>query len=259
MTTRMKTFVLGLVLALSVCLVAATSHDTNAYLTDAQSGTLTGTLASGCNPYRLCLGTAEAKHWDGSACGSYRYQLISQCDKTSALSLDFGDALCGQQTAWPDVFRLVSLVSDPRKVSFTTSGPIAAFVTAVRLDCGASSTLAGHATAKVYVAVSVPSCARPGEYTGTLVIHVAGSPKDTQVPMVMCVLSNRRTRKAAPPGRQPSPRPSAISTVTPLPSATPRPATPAPSPSVSPSTPAPGPTATPTPTPSPSQSGASNE
>ena len=166
MTTRMKTFVLGLVLALSVCLVAAASHDTNAYFTDAQSGTLTGTLASGCNPYRLCLGTAKAKHWDGSACGSYRYQLISQCDKTGALSLDFGDALCGQQTAWPDVFRLVSLVSDPRKVSFTTSGPIAAFVTAVRLDCGASSTLAGHATAKVYVAVSVPSCARPGEYYG---------------------------------------------------------------------------------------------
>ena len=119
--------------------------------------------------------------------------------------------------------------------------------------------LPGHATAKVYVAISVPSCARPGEYTGTLVVHVAGSPKDTQVPMAMCVLSNRRTRKAAPPGRQPSPRPSAISTVTPLPSATPRPATPAPSPSVSPSTPAPGPTATPIPTPSPSQSGASNE
>jgi len=256
-----------LALALSATLVAVATRDTNAYFTDVHSGTMSGTLGSWAKPcpYRLAPGTAKAQHWDNQSCGTSRASLIAQCDKSGALSLDFGDALGGQCMTWSDVFRVVSLVDDRRSVSFSVSGAMAAFVTAVRLNGCGSATLAGHATADVYVAVSIPDRARPGEYSGTLTVHMAGSTKDTQLPMGICVRTRQRACKTEPARRQSAPKPSTTITATPSPSTTPKataPPTPSSSPTPSsPPTPSSSPTpASPTPTgltpnPAPSPSG----
>ena len=184
-------------------------------------------------PYRLEPGASKARHWDLEDSQPARVQPIAQYDSTGTLFLDFGEEVPHNSNASPDVFRLVSLVAEPRAVSFSVSGAMAAFVTDVRLKDGAS-VLQGGAIESVFVKIGVPDDAQPGTYTGTLTVHVDGWTPDVQLPMTITV------RGASP---------AVIPTVTPE-------ATPAPIPASTPTadptaTPTADPTATPTPAPSP--------
>ena len=168
--------------------MAVASRDTNAYFTGAHTGRMGGTLGSSpaeC-PYSLQPGTSKARHWDLKDCQSARVQPIAQYDSRGTLFLDFGEEVPKNGNASPDVFRLVSLVAEPRAVSFTVSGAMAALVTEVRLRDG-TSLLQGGATASVYVKIGVPGDAQPGDYSGTLTVHVDGWSVDPMLPMTITV------------------------------------------------------------------------
>ena len=161
---------------------------------------------------------------------------------------------------WPDVLRLVSVVGDPRTVTFRVSGPMSAFVTAVRLGNGTSGVLAGRVTQSVSVDLSVSGHTRPGRYAGTLTVHVSGWATDARLCMIVCVCekgpsqSHRKERRGptsytARPG---APTPSPTTTpVTPTASSSPKPSAPTP---VATSTPA-VPTSSVTPSPTPAVTG----
>lgn len=213
-TLKLKLLAFALALAISACLVAVASHDTNAYFVDVHAGTMSGTVGSApvtC-PYRLEPGTAKAPHWDEKVCQQTRWLLIAEQQPGGTLSLDFGDAVRRQSTTWPDVFRLVSLVSASHVVTFNVSGPIAACVTAVHLQNG-TSVLPGGATASVLISVSVTARAHIAIYAGTLTVHVAGWSPDAQLPLTITVC-------AKGPQGTPTPTPSCTSSTSPKPSPT---------------------------------------
>ena len=49
---------------------------------------------------------SQATHY--SSCGTAKQVVIAALDKQGNLSCDFGDALLGTTTSWPDVFRITS-------------------------------------------------------------------------------------------------------------------------------------------------------
>ena len=186
-------------------------------------------------------GHLKARHWDLKDSQSARVLPIAQYDSTGALFLDFGEEVPKNGNASPDVFRLVSLVAEPRAVSFTVSGAIAALVTEVRLRDG-TSILQGGATASVYVKIGVPGDAQAGDYSGTLTVHVDGWSVD---PMLHMTITVRGTSPAATPAASPTP----AATPSEEPSAAPSEA-PTAAPSADPTiTPPPTPPATPAATP----------
>ena len=142
-SAKAKLTTLAGALALAALLVAAASGQTNAYFIDVHAGTMSGTVGSGCGkaPYRLEPGTSRAQHWESGGCQQGSRQLVARYDSLHALCLDFGDVLQHSGTTWPDVFRLVSLVGGPRAVTFSVSGPIAPFVTDVRLRAASPASL----------------------------------------------------------------------------------------------------------------------
>jgi hypothetical protein len=248
-TLVMKLSGLCLALAVSAALVAVASHDTNSYFVDMHVGTMTGALASApaACPYRLEPGASRAEHWGSKGCQQAQWLPIAVAQPGGGLRLDFGDALRRQSTIWPDVFRLVSLVSAPHAVSFSVSGPIAAFVTAVRLQ-NSASLLPGGATASVLISVCVPARARIGTYVGTLSVHVAGWSPDARLPLTITVCDKGPQEKPTPtpsctPSTTPKPSPSCSTSTSPTPSC--KPST-SPSPSCKPST-SPTPAKSPTP------------
>jgi hypothetical protein len=232
-TLRLKLVGLALALAASASLVAVASRDSGAYFSDVHMGAMTGTLASapGACPYRLGPGCSKAERWEDKGCRQTQWSPIATAQPGGGLRLDFGDAIRCQRTTWPDVFRLVSLVSAPHAVSFSVSGPIAAFVTEAHLQNGAAILPAG-ATASVLITVSVPPRARIGTYAGTLTVHVAGWSHDAELPLTITVCVAGPHAKPTP---MPTPTPSCtLSTVPkPSPSCT---TTPSPTPSGTPST-----------------------
>ena len=237
---------LALALAASACLLAVASRDTNAYFTNVHTGRMGGTLASASAkcPYRLDHGASKARHWDSKDVQHPRVLPIAQCDSAGALYLDFGEEVPGNSSASPDVFRFVSLVTDPRAVSFSVNGAMAAFVTEVRLKDGGFA-LPGGATESVYVKVAVPHGVQLGDYSGTLTVHVAGCSPDVQLRMIITVrdTSPAATRPAATPAATPAGTPAATPVATPA--ATPT----APPTAVPTATPTPASTGTPGPTP----------
>lgn len=226
-TVKLKLLGLALALAAGAGLVAAASRDTNAYFSDTQFGTFTGTLGTTTPkcPYRLAPGTCKAQHWGGKGCQQTQWLPIAAAQPGCGLRLDFGNALRRQSTIWPDVFRLVSLVSAPHAVSFSISGPMAAFVTAVHLQNG-TSVLPGGATASVLISVSVPARARVGTYAGTLSVHVAGWSPDAQLPLTITICAKGPQGKPTPtpsctPSTTPKPSPSCSTSTSPTPSCKP--------------------------------------
>ena len=245
-TLQSKLVGLALALAISACLVAVASRDTNAYFADANAGAFAGKLGSSpaeC-PYRLQPGTSKARRWDLKDGQSARVQPIAQNDSTGTLFLDFGEEVPQNSCASPDVFRVVSLVAEPRAVSFSVSGAVAAFVVEIRLK-DRTSMLEGGATGSVYVKIRVPGDAQPGTYTGTLTVRVDGWTPDAHMLMTITVRdSSPGGEPAATPAAEPEPAP----TITP--SGDPA-VTPSPTPTVAPSEdPAITPPTTPSATPS---------
>jgi hypothetical protein len=224
--TKMKIIGLGLALVVTGGLTAVATRDTNAYFSDTKPGVFTGTLGPGTAqcPYFLEPGTSKARHWDSKGCQRARVLPIAQYDSSGALFLDFGDEVRQNSNASPDVFRLVSLVDEPRAVTFSVTGPMAAFVTVVRLSNCTSGVLQGHATESVYIKIRVPDHAQPGTYTGTLTVHVDGWAADAQVPMTISVRSTEPKDRSAPARPRPLPRRSTTSTPTQTPCTTPTPA-----------------------------------
>ena len=235
--------------------MAVASRDTNAYFTGVHTGRIGGTLGSTpaeC-PYRLQPGTSKARHWDLKDCQSARVQPIAQYDSAGALFLDFGEEVSASANASPDVFRIVSLVAEPRAVSFSVSGAAAAFVAEIRLK-DRTSMLEGGATESVYVKVRVPSDAQPGTYSGTLTVHVDGWTPDAHMLVTITVRDLSLTgESAATPAATPAPAP----TMTPggdpavMPSQTPTVAPSEDPADTPPGTPSATPTAAPTPPPTP--------
>ena len=176
----------------------------------------TGTWASQC-PYGLQPGTSKARHWDLKDSQAARVLPIAQYDSTGALLLDFGDEEPHNRNASPDVIRLVSLVAESCAVSFSVSGAMNAFVTDVRLQDGAS-VLQGGATESVYVKIGVPGDALPGDYSGTLTVHVGGWTPDAQLPMMITVRGAAPVIPAVTPPATPTVEPTATAPATPSPS-----------------------------------------
>jgi len=191
----------------------------------------TGTWASQC-PYALQTGTSKARHWDLKDSQPARVLPIAQYDSAGAMLLDFGDEEPRDSNASPDVFRLVSLVAEPRAVSFSVSGAMAAFVTDVRLKGGAS-VLQGGARESVYVKIGVPADSLPGDYSGTLTVHVDGWTPDAQLPMTITVRGASPVTPAVTPAATPTAEPTSTATATPSPSPSPSSA-PAPAPTEAP-------------------------
>lgn len=111
--------------------------------------------------------------------------------------LDFGEAPAGHGDSRPDVFRMVSLVSDARTVTFHVTGPLAEFVTVVRLRDGRSSVLRPWRTERVYVKIRVPEHAAARTYAGTLSVHVRGWATDAEIPMTFEVC-DKKSKKDSP-------------------------------------------------------------
>ena len=248
---KLRLLALALALAASACLTAVASRDTNAYFTNVYTGRMGGTLGSSSAecPYRLSPGTSKARHWNLNDVQHPRVLPIAQYDSSGTLFLDFGEEGPGNSNASPDVFRLVSLVTDPRAVRFSVSGQMAAFVTEVRLKDGGFALPEG-ATESVYVKLAVPHDAQLGTYSGTLTVHVDGWDLDTHVPMMITV---RRTSPGGTSAATPAATPAPASTITPSedPAVTPSP-TPTVAPSENPATTPPAtPLATPTAAPAP--------
>jgi hypothetical protein len=226
-TRKLRLVMIALALAVSAALVAVASHDTNAYFSDVHAGTMGGTLASApatCS-YRLEPGASKAEYWGSKGCQQARWLPIAAAQPGCGLRLDFGDAVRRQSTTWPDVLRLASLVSVPHAVSFSVSGPIAAFITGVHLQNG-TSVLPGGATASVLISVSVPARARIGIYAGTLTVHVEGWSPDARLPLTITICANG-------PQEKPRPAPSCTTSTSPLPSPSCKPST-SPTPAKSP-------------------------
>jgi cell division septation protein DedD len=233
-TPKVKLLGLALALMLTACLTAVAARGTNAYFSDTKSGTMTGTLGSwgATAPYRLQAGTSKARHWDLKGSQRARVLPIAQYDSTGVLFLDFGEEVRHNSNASPDVFRLVSLVDEPRAVSFSVSGSMAAFVTVVRLRDGTSGILQGRATESVYIKISVPDDVQPGDYSGTLTVHVDGWPSDAQLHMIITVRATSAEQLSLPATSEPAPSPPATMAPaeTPTPTAAPSASTPAPTP-----------------------------
>ncbi len=252
---------LALALIISASLVAAGARTTNAYFSDTKCGTIGGTVRvpdpdptpAPTSPYRLEAGASKALHEAQGNDHSGKEPAIAQRDASGALRLDFGDAPAGRGDTRPDVFRIVSLVDDPRAVSFRTSGAMADFITEVCLANGQTAVLGGHATERVRVTIRVPDGAAPGVYAGTLTVHVQGWADDAQLPMTFTVTgdagkggknapanvavpsvelsdltdtqpeSSQTTTETATPDPAQDPTPSEPTTVTPEPTSTPDP------------------------------------
>jgi hypothetical protein len=88
------------------------------------------------------------------------------------------------------VFRLTSLVDDDRTVTFSVTGAMKAFVTDVHLRNSRAGVLKSRATERVYVQIRVPARAKPGDYSGTLTVHVSGWEQDAKLRPVVSVRSN---------------------------------------------------------------------
>lgn len=184
---KLKLITLALALVLSAALMAQAGGQTAAYFSDTKAGAFTGTLGDWSPPYTLALGNSKARHWEIKDVQPPRVLPIAQYDATGAIFLDFGEEVRNNKNASPDVFRMVSTSSTDRAVTFTVSGEMAAFVTAVRLDDDKPATLEALATERVCVEISVPNGAGLRDYTGILTVHVNGWPDDAQLPMVITV------------------------------------------------------------------------
>jgi len=190
-TVRTKILVLAFALVVTACLVAISGGDTGAYFSDTKSGVMTGTLGTwSSSPYRLAPGTSKARHWDVKRCQPERLLRIAQYDSSDALFLDFGDAVRGESHAWSDVFRITSMVDDDRAVTFSVTGAMKAFITDIHLRNSRAGVLKSRAMERVYVQIRVPARAKPGDYSGTLTVHVSGWEQDAKLRTVVSVRSN---------------------------------------------------------------------
>jgi hypothetical protein len=195
--TRIGWLCLVVSLTLSVALFAGGTHESRAYFTDTKFGAMTGTCAHippvPTIPYRPEPGTSKALHWGLGSDGPEFDRTIAQRDPSGALFLDFGQDLAGHGDSRPDVFRLVSLAKDSRIVTFSVSGPLARFVTVVRLGNGDGDQLAAGAEGRVYVKFRVPDDALPGAYTGAITFHVQGWAEDARIPATFEVCDEKRS------------------------------------------------------------------
>lgn len=190
------------------------------------------TTGAWVQPFKLCPGTSKARHWEIKDIQPARVLPIAQLTADGDLYLDFGDEVRNNSNASPDVFRIVSLTSEPRDVTFEVSGSMAAFVTDVHLCDPTPGILEGDATESVYIKIHLPNDAELTTYTGTLTVIVEGWETEIEIPMMIRVRAKHL---------KPEPPPVTVATPTPTASAT----APAPSPTASVST---SPTASATPT-----------
>jgi hypothetical protein len=192
--TNMRWMFPLLAVLLGACLIGAGSHDTNAYFSDARSGTMTGTIACpppACVPIRFVPGKSKALHWGCDCSGSAAGAPIARVDGSGTMTLDFGEAPAGHGDTRPDVFRIVSLVDDSRIVDFRVDGPMCDFVTEVSLEKSACGVLPGRATRRVRFDVRIPHDASAGAYAGTLVVRVQGWAQEARIPMTIAVCDTK--------------------------------------------------------------------
>ena len=205
-----------------------------------------------CLYLTFCPGASQATHY--SSCGTAKQVVIASLDKQGNLSCDFGDALLGSTTSWPDVFRITSSAPAALKVSFTPSGAIAPFIASVTFAADTTGgVLNSKQTRDVAVQLTVPKTATPGTYAGTLTVAVVGGSESHTIPLTVRVLAQKpshpkshttRPRPASSASSTPSPTPTASSTTSVSPKGSPSPtATPTASTSAS-AVPSPTPSAT---------------
>ena len=189
---KMRLLVLAFAVGAAACLALVATHATGAYFSDTKSGAFSGTLGT-WGPYlHFTPGCAKAAHPCG--CG-WPDVPIASLDTQGNLSLDFGSAYPESCYLWLDVFRITSSAFGPLQVSFTTSGPMAAFVSNVQFGLvnqkkhrTTARTLTALQTRRVRVRLCIPAGTVAGTYSGTLVVAVVGSSESYSIPMVIRVL-----------------------------------------------------------------------
>ena len=129
---KAKLIVLALALALSALLMARAAGTTNAYFTDTQAGTISGTLGQWSARWTLEPGTSKAHH--AADLKSSHLEPIARLDGDGQLFLDFGDEVAGNSNSSPDVFRIVSHDSADHIISFSCEGDIAVMIDGVELS-----------------------------------------------------------------------------------------------------------------------------
>lgn len=194
--TNIGAWCLILSLALSACMVASGSRSSGAYFTDSQPGTITGTYARLDPPaptvlYRLEAGGSKELHWGPGTDEPASGDPIARFDAAEAMLLDFGEAPAGHGDSRPDVFRLISVVEDPRIVTLGVTGAMADFVTEVRLGNGKSRVLDAYATERIYFQIRITDDAPVGVYSGTVSVHVQGWADDVLLPMTITVCDKK--------------------------------------------------------------------
>ena len=223
-----------------------------AWWTTSASSSARITTGTWGNYLTFCPGASQATHY--SSCGTAKQVVIASLDKQGNLSCDFGDALLGSTTSWPDVFRITSSAPAALKVSFTPSGAIAPFIASVTFAADTTGgVLNSKQTRDVAVQLTVPKTATPGTYAGTLTVAVVGGSESHTIPLTVRVLAQKpshpkshttRPRPASSASSTPSPTPTASSTTSVSPKGSPSPtATPTASTSAS-AVPSPTPSAT---------------
>ncbi len=244
---KLKLIALAFCLVLSAALTAHAGSRTDAYFSDTQSGSMSGTIGTWSSPCTLESGTSTARHWDFPG-QSAKVMPIAYFEMNDVLCLDFGDVTPGNHDSSPDVFRIRSHDSTARSVVFVVTGSVSMIIDHVE-SADHSSVLSPRECKAVRVQLAIPRDATPAKYTGWLIVRMQDS-DEIRIPLAVTVrprADKPKPHPAASPGTEatsePSPTPSASTSPTPDTSAIPTPEeTPV-------STPAPAPVTTPLSTP----------